>query len=359
MCERLALALPAVLCSDPRREPSVTASDRDTPQHENLDPDVDAVDLMPELSGRAWIAALKRTIAEFKDDDLLDWAASLTFFALLSLFPALLVMVALLGVFGQYPQTIDSMTEILAGAGVANETVDSIRAPVDDVVRNSGGARALLGIGLVGAIWSASGYVGAFRRASNAVYEVDEGRPFWKLRPLQIALTIGAVLSISVIAFSIALTGDVARSAGDVVGIGGATVTAWNILKWPVLLVLASLIIAVLYWATPNVRQQFHLISPGSVLALMIWIIATLGFSLYLSTIGSYDKTYGALGGLIALLMWLWFSNMALLFGAELNSEVERSRQLRAGLPAHERLQLEPRAAPRPGAVERLRDTSA
>ena len=337
----------------------MSATDSHPPERESLDPEVDAVDLMPELTGRAWIAALKRTIAEFKDDELLDRAAALTFFALLSLFPALVVMVALLGIFGQYPQTIDSMAEILTGAGVARDTVDSIRTPVDDVVRNTGGAGALLGIGLVGAIWSAAGYVGAFRRASNAVYEVEEGRPFWKLRPLQIALTLGAVLSISLIAFSIALTGAVARSAGDVLGIGDATVTAWNIVKWPVLLIVASLIVAVLFWATPNVKQQFHLISPGSVLALVVWIVATLAFSLYLSTIGSYSKTYGTLGGLIALLVWLWLSNIALLFGAELNSEIERSRQLRAGLPAQERLQLEPRAAPKPGAVERLRDTSA
>ena len=337
----------------------MTTTGSQPPERETLDPEVDAVDLVPELSRRAWVAAFKRTIAEFKDDDLLDWAAALTFFALLSLFPAVVVMVALLGIFGQYPQTIDSMAEILTGAGVAQDTVDSIRAPVDDVVRETGGAGALLGLGLVGAIWSASGYVGAFRRASNAVYEVDEGRPFWKLRPQQIALTIGAVLTISVIAFSIALTGAVARSAGDVLGVGDATLTAWNVLKWPVLLVLASLVIAVLYWATPNVKQQFHVISPGSLVALATWIVATLGFSLYLSTIGAYSRTYGTLGGLIALLIWIWLSNMALLFGAELNSEVERSRQLRAGLPAQDRLQLEPRAVPTPGAVERLRDTSA
>ena len=337
----------------------MTTTGSQPPDRETLDPEVDAVDLVPELSRRAWVAAFKRTIAEFKDDDLLDWAAALTFFALLSLFPAVVVMVALLGIFGQYPQTIDSMAEILTGAGVAQDTVDSISAPVDDVVRDTGGAGALLGLGLVGAIWSASGYVGAFRRASNAVYEVDEGRPYWKLRPQQIALTIGAVLTISVIAFSIALTGAVARSAGDVLGVGDATLTAWNVLKWPVLLVLASLVIAVLYWATPNVKQQFHVISPGSLLALGTWIVATLGFSLYLSTIGSYSRTYGTLGGLIALLIWIWLSNMALLFGAELNSEVERSRQLRAGLPAQDRLQLEPRAVPTPGAVERLRDASA
>src|SRR6188472_3238442 len=337
----------------------MSATDSHPPERRSLDPEVDAVDLMPELTRRAWVAALKRTIAEFKDDELLDRAAALTFFALLSLFPALVVMVALLGIFGQYPQTVDSMAEILRGAGVARETVDSIRSPVDDVVRTTGGAGALLGIGLVGAIWSASGYVGAFRRASNAIYEVDKGRPFWKLRPLQIAITIGAVLSISLIAFSVALTGSVARSAGNVLGLGDATVTAWNIVKWPVLLILASLIIAALYWATPNVKQQFHLISPGSLFALLIWIVATAGFSLYLSTIGSYNETYGTLGGLIALLIWLWLSNIALLFGAELNSEVERSRQLRAGLPAQDRLQLEPRATPRPGAVERLRDTSA
>jgi membrane protein len=337
----------------------MTTADSHPPERETIDPEVDALDLMPELSGRAWIAALKRTVAEFKDDELMDRAAALTFFGLLSLFPALVVMVALLGIFGQYPRTVDSMAEILTGAGVARETIDSIRTPLDDVVRSTGGAGALLGIGLVGAIWSASGYVGAFRRASNAVYEVSEGRAFWKLRPLQIALTIGAVLSISLVAFSVALTGTLAESAGNVLGVGDATLTAWNIAKWPVLLIIASLIIAVLDWATPNVKQQFHLISPGSVVALAIWIIATLGFSLYLSTLGSYNRTYGTLGGLIAMLVWLWLSNIALLFGAELNSEVERSRQLRAGLPAQDSLQLEPRAAPKPGAVERLRDTSA
>jgi membrane protein len=302
---------------------------------------------------------LKRTYVEFKDDNLTDWAAALTYYAVLALFPALLALVALVGLFGQYPQTTNALVDIARQVSGGNSALNGLKDTINGIVQNKGGAGALLGLGLAGAVWSASGYIGAFMRASNAIYEVDEGRPFWKLRPLQIALTIGAVLTISLIAFSIALTGAVARSAGDVLGIGDATVTAWNIVKWPVLLIVASLIVAVLFWATPNVKQQFHLISAGSVLALVIWIVTTVAFSLYLSTIGSYSKTYGTLGGLIALLVWLWLSNIALLFGAELNSEVERSRQLRAGLPAQERLQLEPRAAPRPGAVERLRDTSA
>ena len=308
-------------------------------------------DYAPEgttATGTGTVATLKRTIAEFKDDELLDRAAALTFFALLSLFPALLVMVALLGIFGQYPQTIDSMAEILTGAGVARDTVDSIRTPVDDRraqrrwCRRAAGDRPR-GCDLVG---------GGLRRRLQARLERRlrgrGGPPLLEAAPAADRADDRrrAVDLADRLLHRADRRG--ARSAGDVLGIGDATVTAWNIVKWPVLLIVASLIVAVLFWATPNVKQQFHLISPGSVLALVIWIVATLAFSLYLSTIGSYSKTYGTLGGLIALLVWLWLSNIALLFGTELNSEVERSRQLRAGLPAQERLQLEPRAAPRP-----------
>jgi len=280
-----------------------------------------------DLPKRTWWAVVKRTIAEFKADNLTDWAAALTYYGLLALFPGLLVLIALVGVLGEYPQTIDSAVEILTGAGVASDTVDQVRKPIEEVVQSKGGAGALLGFGTLMALWSASGYVGAFMRASNAIYEVDEGRPFWKLRPLQIALTLAAVLSISVVTIAIVLTGSLAESVGDVIGLGDTAVTVWGIAKWPVLLLITSLVIAVVYWAAPDVRQpSFRWISPGSVLALALWIVATVGFFFYVSNFGSYNKTYGTLGGLIVLLVWMWISNIALLFGAELNAELERSR---------------------------------
>lgn len=299
-----------------------------------------------DLEGRNWMGVLKRTIKEFKADNLTDWAAALTYYSVLALFPALLCLVALLGVLGQYPQTVDSIMTIV-GKVAPQSTVDSIRGPVQDVVRSKGGAGALLGLGLLGSLWSASGYLGAFIRASNQIYETGEGRPFWKLRPLQIAMTVVMIVLLAAVVIGIVVTGDLARAIGDQIGLGSTAVTVWSIAKWPVLLGVVMLMFALLYYAAPNVKHpRFRWISPGGILAVLVWIVASAGFALYVSRFGSYNKTYGTLGGVIVFLIWLWISNIAVLLGAEFDAELERERELEAGLPAHESIQLQPRDEP-------------
>jgi membrane protein len=291
-------------------------------------------------------AALKRTLKELRDDKLTDWAAALTYYGVMSLFPMVLVFVALLGLVGQYPQTSDALLRIVGQIGPSS-AVDTFRQPIQGVVRNKGGAGALLGLGVAGSLWSASAYVGAFMRASNAIYEVREGRPFWKLRPLQLAVTLLMVLLITAVAIAIVVTGPVARAVGDEIGLGSQAVTVFNIAKWPLIVLVLLTIIGLLYYVSPNVRQPgFPWITPGGVLALLVWAAASSGLAVYAAKLGSYQKTYGTLGGVILFLVWLWLSNLALLLGVELNAELERGRELAAGLPAEREMQLPPRAAP-------------
>jgi membrane protein len=293
---------------------------------------------------RRWRSVLTRTVKEFREDNLTDWAAALTYYSVLSLFPGLLSLVAVLGLVGQHPETTDALLGIVADVGPSS-AVDTFEEPIQEVVENKGGAGALLGVGLALALWSASGYVGAFIRASNAIYEVEEGRPFWKLRPLQIAVTTVMVLLLAVVAVGLVVTGPLARAVGDAIGLGDGAVTAWGIAKWPVLLAIVMGMFAALYYVAPNVRRpRYRLISPGGVLAVVVWVIGSAGFALYVANFGSYNATYGTLGGVITFLVWLWLSNSALLLGAELDAELERERELDAGVPdAEERIQLPPR----------------
>jgi membrane protein len=299
-----------------------------------------------DLSLRCWWRAAKASVREFRDDNLTDWAAALTYYAVLSIFPALIVLVALVGLLGQYPQTTDAILNIIDKLGPSS-AVDTFRGPIEGVVKSKGGAGALLGVGLAAAVWSASGYIGAFTRASNAIYEVQEERPFWKRRPLQLLITLIAVVLVALLAIALVLTGDLARAVGDQVGVGDTAVTAWSIAKWPLLLIVVMTITSGLYYMAPNVKQRgFRWITPGSVIAVVLWIIASAGFALYVSHFGSYNKTYGSLGAVIVFLVWLWITNIAILFGAEFNSELERSRQIDAGVPGEQTLTLEPRSEP-------------
>ncbi|HKN94250.1 MAG TPA: YihY/virulence factor BrkB family protein [Thermoleophilaceae bacterium] len=293
-----------------------------------------------------WWAVLKRTVKEFQDDNLTDWAAALTYYGVMSLFPMVLVLVALLGVVGQYPQTSDAILRIVDRIGPAS-AVDTFRQPIEGVVRTKGGSGALLGVGLLASLWSASGYIGAFMRACNAVYEVREGRSFWKRRPLQVVVTLVLVVLITGVAIAIVISGPITRAVGDEIGMGNAAVTIFNIAKWPVIVLVLLVIVGVLYYVSPNVRQpSFPWITPGAVLAIVVWAAASFGLAFYAAQFGSYQKTYGTLGGVILFLVWLWISNLALLLGAELNAELERGRELAAGLPAEKEIQLPPRAEP-------------
>jgi membrane protein len=303
-----------------------------------------------DIPGRGRWAVLKRTYAEFKADNLTDWAAALTYYSVLALFPALLALVALVGIFGQYPQTTNALVDIVRQVGGNNSALDGLQKTINGIVQNKGGAGALLGIGLAGAVWSASGYIGAFMRASNAIYEVQEGRPFWKLRPLQVIVTLTLVILVALVLMALVITGPVAHSVASKVGLGSVGVTIYNIAKWPLMAAIVLIMLGVLYYIAPNARlPKIQWLSPGAVLALVIWVIASAAFGFYVANFGSYNKTYGTLGGAISLLVWLWITNLAILFGQELNAEIERGRELTAGLPAERDLQLEPRGIPKTG----------
>ena len=302
-------------------------------------------DTPTELEVRSWGGVLKRTVREFRADNLTDWAAALTYYAVLSIFPALLVLVSALGVIGESATQplIDNVSEFAPGP--AQEIVTSA---IENIQQDQGAAGLLLIIGLLGAVWSASGYIGAFSRASNAIYEVEEGRPFWKLRPIQIALTLLMIVLLAIGSVAVVVTGPLAEEVGNLVGVGDTAVTVWDIAKWPVLALIVSFMFSVLYWGAPNVRQPgFRWITPGGILAVVLWIVASAAFALYVANFGSYNKTYGSLGGVIVFLIWLWISNIAVLLGAELNAELERARELESGVPEHETIALEPRDAPK------------
>lgn len=294
------------------------------------------------VPAKSWKYVTKRAVNKFSADGSTDMAASLTYYAVLSLFPAVLALVSILGLVGQAEQTTKLLLEMvgkLADAKVA----ETLRQPIVQLT-NSTSAGWTLVLGLVTALWSASGYVGAFSRSMNRIYGIDEGRPVWKLRPALLLVTLAAVLLVAAMALMLVLSGPVARAVGDVLGVGDAAISAWNIAKWPVVGILAVVLIAVLYYFTPNVRQpKFRWISVGAALALVASIAASAGFGLYVSNFSKYDKTYGTIAGMIVLLLWLWIMNLVLLFGAEVDAELERARQLQAGIKAEAQLQLPPR----------------
>lgn len=295
-----------------------------------------------DLTKPSVVFTLRKTAREFSRDQCTDIAAGLTYYAVLSLFPALVALVSLLGVFGQGQRTMDAVLDVVGDLGSAS-VVDTLRDPVQQLVDAPSAGFALV-VGVLGALWSASGYVGAFGRALNRMYEIEEGRPIWKLRPAMLLVTLLAVLMTAAVAFMLAVSGPIARSVGDRIGLGDTALLVWNIARWPVILVFVVTVVAILYWATPNVRQpRFRWISAGALLAIVVWIVASALFALYVANFASYNKTYGALAGVIVFLLWLWITNLALLFGAEFDSELERARELQAGLPAEEHVQLPPR----------------
>ena len=281
-----------------------------------------------DLSKGSWVDALKRTGKAFAADKLGVWAAALTYFGVLSIFPALLVVVSLIGLAGE--SATDALLENLeeVAPGPAQEIFSNA---IRNLQGASGASTVALIIGLAGAVWAASGYVAGFMDASNAVYDVEEGRGIAKKLPVRVVLTLVLMVLAAVIAFAVTLSGGIAREAGSVLGLSDEFVDVWNIAKWPVLLVLVSLLLAILYWGAPNVKLPFRLISPGSLLAVVGWVVGSIVFAFYVSNFGSYNKTYGALAGPIVFLLWLWISNIFVLLGAELNAELQRSRALEAG----------------------------
>jgi membrane protein len=286
---------------------------------------------LTDMPKAGWLAILKRAVREFKHDDVTDRAAALTYFGVLALFPAMLVLVSILGLLGK-----STTQQVLTNLGqVAPGGVHTFLTGVVTQVQGRAGAAGIAGIiGLVIALWSASGYVAAFMRASNAIYDVDEGRPIWKTAPLRLFTTVALVVMLVIAAAIVVLTGPIAHQVGTAFGIGSTAVLIWDIVKWPILLVIVSAMISLLYKASPNIRQpSFRWVSAGGVVAVIIWLIASGLFAVYVSFAGSYNKTYGSLATVIIFLVWLWISNIAILLGAEFNAEAQRERAIRAGLP--------------------------
>jgi membrane protein len=278
--------------------------------------------------GATW-PALKGAVSKFKEENLSDWAAALTYYGLLSLFPAVIALVSVIGLVGDPETTTETITDVITEIG-PETAAETFEGPVESIATHRGTAGVAFVLGLAVAIWSASAYVGAFMRASNIVYSTEESRPFWKLRPLQIAITLGMMLLVALLALSLVLTGPIVDAIAEPVGIGSTAVSLWNVLKWPVMVAVFVLILSVLYYTSPDAElREFRWVTPGSVVALVVWAIASAGFALYVANFGSYDKTYGTLAGLIVLIVWLWITNLAILFGQVLNAQLERERTAR------------------------------
>jgi membrane protein len=297
--------------------------------------------------GSLW-QTLKRTFTEFTEDELTDRAAALTYYGVLSIFPALIALVSIVGLVFDPARITKALTDVVGSVGPAS-AVETFKGPIETITKSSGTAGIMLVVGIAAALWTASGYVGAFMRAANVIYEVEEGRSIVKLRPLQMLVTLALVLLLALVLVALVLTGPLAEAVGSAVGVGSAAVTAWDIAKWPVLLAVVVVMIALLYYASPNAKLRgVKSILPGAAVAVFVWLVASAAFAFYVANFGSYDKTYGALGGVVIFLVWAWLTNVAILLGAQLNAERERSHQLEAGMPGAEReLQLDERSEPK------------
>jgi membrane protein len=296
-----------------------------------------------KLPKRAWAGVLRRTLSEFSEDNLTDWAAALTYYGIVAMFPALIVLVSILGLIGTSATKplLDNLGDFAPGP--AHQILSNA---LNGLTESRGSAGVLFVVGLAGALWAASGYIGAFIRASNQIWDVEEGRPIWQIVPLRLFVTVVMLILLAASAVAVVVTGPLADKVGKLIGIGGAAVTVWDIAKWPVLVLVVSVMFSILYYASPNVRQPgFRWVTPGGVLAVVGWMIASAAFGLYVANFGSYNKTYGSLGAIIIFLVWLWLSNVVILLGAELNAEIARGRQIEAGQPAEREPFLPPRKA--------------
>ena len=294
-----------------------------------------------QLAPRSWWHAVRRAVDRFRALDLTDSAAALTYYGVLSIFPSLVVLISIVGLAGDSAtqSILDNINAL--GPGPAQEIVTGA---IKQISASEGTAGVAFALGLVAALWSASGYIGAFSRAANAIYELDEGRPFWKLRPIQLGITLVLLVLVAISAIAVVVTGPLAEQVGNLFGLGHTALTVWGIAKWPVIVIILMVMLAVLYYLAPNVRQVgFRWITPGGILAVLLWIAASAGFAVYVANFGSYNKTYGSLAGVIVFLIWLWISNIAILLGAVLNAELERGRELESGVDHERTLTIQPR----------------
>jgi membrane protein len=295
--------------------------------------------LTTDLNKPTWVYVARKTLREFSGDQCTDLAAALTYYAVLALFPTAIALLSLVGIFGQGSKTVDTLLRVVSEAG-GSSVAQTLRPTLETLSQTPGAGLALI-LGLLGALWSASGYVGAFGRAMNRIYGIGEGRPAWKLRPVMLLVTLVLVVLVAVAVLALIVSGPLTQSLGNALGLGSAAVLAWRLAKWPLLLIVAVVIVATLYYATPNVKQtKFRWLSIGALVAIVVWALLSLAFGFYVANFSSYNKTYGALAGVIVFLLWLWLTNLALLLGAELDAELERGRELESGVAAEDTIQL-------------------
>ncbi|MFG3615819.1 YihY/virulence factor BrkB family protein [Nocardia sp. NPDC047654] len=329
----------AVDSSSTRNRVETRGRATDTGARPDLDPDEPGSPA--ELSKPSLLAVVKRAGKEFQRDNLTDLAAALTYYAVLSIVPGLIVLVSLLGLLGPNAaeELMNQAQQIAPGS-----SAEFVHTLITQAQSNKQGAGLGAIFGLAIALWSASGYVAAFMRASNVVYGIGEGRPIWKTAPIRLGVTLIAVILLVISTAIVVASGPVAHQIGDFLGLGNTAVTLWNIAKWPVLLVLLSVLLAILFWASPNARQGgVKWISPGGVIAVLIWLIVSVLFAVYIANFSSYDKTYGSMAGVVIFLVWLWLTNIALLLGAEINAELDHGKAIAQGLPED----MQPFAEPR------------
>jgi membrane protein len=298
---------------------------------------------LSQLRWSTWRGVVLRSGKSFMDDNCTDWAAALTYYGVLALFPGAIVIVALTSLVASGEDAINTILGMMRDL-LPPDVMEPIETPIRTVLEERGSAKLLLSFGAIAAVWSASGFVGAFVRASNAIYGVEEGRKWYVLRPLQLGLTVVSLVLLAIIALGLIVSGPVVEAIGDALRVGETTRSLWEIGKWPVLVVLAGLLLTLLFWIAPNVQQpRLRWITVGGAVALVAWLVMSFGFGLYVSNFGSYDATYGSLGAIVIFLIWLYLSNCALMLGVEINAEVARGRAIQAGEPAEEPV-LEPRA---------------
>ena len=317
------------------------APDDDAVNETRFDNAPQGADRTPTTGG-----TLKRTLKEFSEDNLTDWAAALTYYGVLALFPALIALLSIVGLLTD-PRTLTDALTAVVPSGQARESLEPV---IQQLAGNTAPVGLGLVLGLVGAVWTASGYVGAFTRAANVVYETPEGRKIWKLKPLQLLITLIGILFAAVLVAMIVLSGPVVDAVGQAIGLGSTVLTVWSIVKWPVMVVILALMIAVLYYSTPNVKLRgFKWVSPGAGVAILVAVVASALFGLYVANFGNYNATYGALAGVVIFLIWFWLINLSLLFGIELDAEMERTKELKSGVPgADKEIQLDARDDPKP-----------
>lgn len=292
-----------------------------------------------EITKPTWKYILRTTIREFSADGCTDLAAGLTYRTVLSIFPALIAVVSVLSLLGQGGGTVTAVLDEAEGV-VPSDTWGTVRPALESVLTAPAPGLGLI-LGLLVALWSASSYVKAFGRAMNIIHEVPEGRGGIKLN-VQMYLLTALILVLGAVALMVlVLSGPVAEAVGSAIGLGSAAITVWSIAQWFLLAFVVVLVVALLYYATPNVQQpKFRWVSVGALIAIVVAVLASVGFFFYVSNFGNYNATYGALAGVIIFLLWIYIINAILLFGAEVDSEVERGRELQAGMPAEETLQL-------------------